>query len=220
MIAPSSLCMSMHVNRKLLVTVDIFLSRMIFTLVDERLRRTKGLEEVWAGANHSDIITARRLILFQCPSTDRSSIVPALRGFPRFPCVRNHPPTCCSRRRLQTMKPYTESLWAAGRCLMKDSVTAERITNARLLDTIRFAHTHTHTRMNSHAHANICRYALPANTPTQISTHAHTRHTNTLSCNGLTQPQGSRANGSWSVGGGEGGGTDGWMVDVWMDEEI
>lgn len=30
MIAPSSACMSMHVNRKLLVTVDIFLSRMIF----------------------------------------------------------------------------------------------------------------------------------------------------------------------------------------------
>lgn len=36
MIAPSSSSMSTHVNRKLVATVDIFLSRMIFsTLVDE-----------------------------------------------------------------------------------------------------------------------------------------------------------------------------------------
>lgn len=62
---------------------------------------------------------------------------------PRFPCVRNHPPTCCSRHGAKTVKLYTESLWAAGRALMKDSVTAERITNARLRDT---AHTCTCTK--------------------------------------------------------------------------
>lgn len=114
------------------------------------------------------------------------------------------------------MKPYTESLWAAGRCLMKDSVTAERITNARLLDTVAFARARTHTSRHTQISADMrCQQTHP-----HRSTHTHTRHTNTLSCNGLTQPQGSRANGSWSVGGGRGGGTDGWMVDVWMDEEI
>lgn len=71
-------------------------------------------DEVWEGVNDSDIITACRLVLFHCPHTDRSSIVPALRGLPRFPCVRNHPPTCYSRQGPKTMKLYTESLWAAG----------------------------------------------------------------------------------------------------------
>lgn len=107
-------------------------------------REARRADEVWVGVNDSDIITACRLVLFQCPDTDRSSIVPALRGLPRFPCVRNHPPTCSSRQGLQTMKLYTESLWAAERALMKDSVTVERITNARLLDTIRYTHTHMH----------------------------------------------------------------------------
>lgn len=73
-----------------------------------------GADEVWVGVNDSDIITACRLVLFQRADTDRSSIVPALRGPPRLPCVRNHPPTCCSRRGPKTLKPYTESLWAAG----------------------------------------------------------------------------------------------------------
>lgn len=74
----------------------------------------KGADEVWEGVNDSDIITACRLVLFHCPHTDRSSIVPALRGLPRFPCVRNHPPTCYSRQGPKTVKLYTESLWAAG----------------------------------------------------------------------------------------------------------
>lgn len=76
-----------------------------------------------------------------------------LRGLPRFPCVRNHPPTCCSRQGPKTVKLNTESLWAAGRVLMKDSVSAERITNARLLDTVLQgcnAGTCTHT-FNTHA---------------------------------------------------------------------
>lgn len=60
----------------------------------EPRRRAGG---AWVGVNDSDIITACRLVLFQCPDTDRSSIVPALRGLPRFPCVRNHPPTCCKQ---------------------------------------------------------------------------------------------------------------------------
>lgn len=122
-------------------------------------QEARWADEVWVGVNDSDIITARRLV--QCPDTDRSSIVPALRGLPRFPCVRNHPPTCCSRQGLQTMKLYTESLWAAGRALMKDSATAERITNARLRDTIRYTQksaemrcqqTHPHTSTHTHTH--------------------------------------------------------------------
>lgn len=71
-------------------------------------------DEVWEGVNDCDIITASRLVPFHCPHTDSSSIVPALHGLPRFPCVRNHPPTCCSRRGPRTVKLYTESLWAAG----------------------------------------------------------------------------------------------------------
>lgn len=92
---------------------------------------------MWEGVDDSDFIAACRLVLslflsLRRSDADRSSIVPALRGLPRFPCVRNHPPTCCSRRQgPETVKPYTESLWA----LMKDSETAERITNARLLHT-------------------------------------------------------------------------------------
>lgn len=125
----------------------------------------EGAEEAWVGVNDSDIIAACRLVLFQCPDTDRSSIVPASRGLPRFPCVRNHPPTCCSRRGPQTMKPYTDSLWAAGRGLMKDSVTAERITNTRL------THTHTHTylpRRNKSTHTHPCTRAQSR------QTHPHT----------------------------------------------
>lgn len=129
-------------------------------------------EEVWVGVNDSDIITACRLVLFQCPDTDRSSIVPALRGLPRFPCVRNHPPTCYSRQGPKTMKLYTESLWAAGRALMKDSVTAERITNARLLDTVLYTHTHTH------------KHSTDTYTHTHISMQVHTgggqTHTHTV----------------------------------------
>ena len=45
-------------------------------------RRAGG---AWVGVNDSDIITACRLVLFQCPDTDRSSIVPALRGLPKVP---------------------------------------------------------------------------------------------------------------------------------------
>lgn len=78
-------------------------------------KRGGGAVGAWAGANDSDITAARRLVLFRAPDADRSSIVPALRGIPAFPCVRNHPPTCCSRRGLQTVKPNTQSLWAAGR---------------------------------------------------------------------------------------------------------
>lgn len=148
-----------------------------------------------------------RLALFQCPNTDRSSIVPALRGLPRFPCVRNHPPTCCSRQRLQTMKPYTESLWAAGQCLMKDSGTAERITNARLLDTIRFTHTHKYLQI----------YVASKHTHIDIHMHTHSRNTNTLSCKGLSQPQGSRAGVSSSGGGWWDRWMDGGRLDGWGD---
>lgn len=55
------------------------------------------------------------------------------------------------------MKLYTESLWAAGRALMKDSETVGRITNARL------RHTHTHTylqRRNAGKHTHtLSRYS-------------------------------------------------------------
>lgn len=44
------------------------------------MRWTKGLEEEWEGASGCDIISARSLVLFQHPSTDRSSIVPACVG--------------------------------------------------------------------------------------------------------------------------------------------
>ena len=70
------------------------------------------------------------------------------------------------------MKPDTESLWAAGRALMKDSVGAQGITNTRL------QHTHTHART----------LATPANTPT------HTKWTITLSL--LAAAAG--ADGNWS----------------------
>lgn len=95
------------------------------------------------GVKDSDIITACRLVLFRAPILTGPPLFPALRGFPRFPCVRNHPPTCCSRRGLQTVKPNTQSLWAAGRALMKDSAGAQGITNTRLQHT----HTHTHARL-------------------------------------------------------------------------
>lgn len=109
--------------------------------------------EVWVGVNDSDIITACCLVLFQGADTDRSSIVPAKRGLPKFPCVRNHPPTCSSRQGPGTMKLYTESLWAGGRALMKDSVAAGRITNARLRDTVHITHTHTYLqKCNARTH--------------------------------------------------------------------
>ena len=63
-------------------------------------------------------------------------------------------PRAASRRGPETVKLYTESLWAAGRALMKDSETVGRITNARL------RHTHTHT----HTHTRTCRDAMQANT--------------------------------------------------------
>lgn len=110
--------------------------------------RAPSSGEVWVGVNDSDIITACRLALLQCPDTDRSSIVPALRGLPRFPCVRNHPPTCYSRQRPKTMKLYTESLWAAGRVLMKDSVCREN--NKRQAPRLWILHTHTLTHTGTH----------------------------------------------------------------------
>lgn len=91
----------------------------------------------------------------------------------RFPCVRNHPPTCYSRQGPKTMKLYTESLWAAGRVLMKDSVTVKRITNARLLDCVYYTHTHSY------------RY-----------THKVDKHIYTLSRYRLIQP---RLKGQWEL---------------------
>lgn len=104
---------------------------------------------VWVGVKDRDITTACGLVLLHCPDTDRSSIVPVKRGLPRFPCVRNHPPTCSGRQGPRTMKLYTESLWAGGRALMKDSVTVERITNARLPDTVHAEHTHTYLQRHN-----------------------------------------------------------------------
>lgn len=149
-------------------------------------------DEVWEGVNDSDIITACRLVLFHCPDADRSSIVPALRGLPRFPCVRNHPPTCYSRQGPKTMKLYTESLWAAGRALMKDSGTVERITNARLLDTVLFVHTHTHVPAETQ-----CRHTHPhTDIPAGTHTHKVDEHIRTLSRYRLIQP---RLKGQWEL---------------------
>lgn len=147
----------------------------------------------------------------QCPGTDSSSIVPALRGFPRSPCVRNHPPTCCSRRRLQTVKPYTESLRAAGQCLMKDSATAGRITNARLLDTI---------RSRTRAHANIWQICVASkHTHTDIHTHTHKEYKHIVMQGPYSAP-GLR--GRWELQcGWRGGWRDRWMdggrLDGWGD---
>lgn len=145
---------------------------------------------MWVGVNDSDIITACRLVLFQRADTDRSSIVPALRGPPRLPCVRNHPPTCYSRRGPKTVKLYTESLWAAGRTLMKDSATVERITNARLLDIIHHTHTHIpaetqrrHRHTHTDIHADVWGYR-------GMQTHVRTAKSHVLSAG---------ASGSWSV---------------------
>lgn len=100
------------------------------------------------------------------------------------------------------MKLYTRSLWAAGQCLMKDSVTAEkRITNARLLDTIRFTHTGTHTRK----YLQIC----VASKHTHTDIHTHTKHTNTLSCKGPAPGLESQ----WEL---DCGWKRGWW-DRWMD---
>lgn len=160
-------------------------------------------DEVWAGVNDSDIITACRLVLFQCPDADRSSIVPALRGLPRFPCVRNHPPTCSCRQGPKTMKLYTESLWAAGRVLMKDSVTVERITNCRLRDSVRYTH---------------CRDTMQTYTHTSMQVHTQGRQTYTLCHATVSHNPDSRANGSWCLGvGGEIGCWDRWMIGGGVD---
>lgn len=74
------------------------------------------------------------------------------------------------------MKLYTESLWAAGRGLMKDSVTVERITNTRLLDTVHYTHTHIPAAMQC------------------MHIHKVDKHIHTLS---RYSPD-FRANGSWS----------------------
>lgn len=87
------------------------------------------------------------------------------------------------------MKLYTESLWAAGRGLMKDSVTVERITNTRLLDTVHYTHTYLQRRnADTHTHIYPRRYR-------QTHTHFVT-----------LQATDFRANGSWSVGVGGGDG--------------
>lgn len=69
MIAAPSLCIciSVRVKRKLLVTLDLFLSCVIFYTRGRVHEKDEGLDEVWVGVNDSDIITARRLVLFQCP---------------------------------------------------------------------------------------------------------------------------------------------------------
>lgn len=73
---------------------------------------------------------------------------------------------------------------------MKDSVTVERITNTRLLDTVR-THKYPHRRSAS-------------------------KRTHTLSRHGLAGPA-SGASGSRSVGGGEGRRMDGAGRDGWGD---
>lgn len=132
------------------------------------------------------------------PAVSSSSTAPTLTGPLLFQrCVGSQGshvleiihPRAASRRRPETVKLYTESLWAAGRALMKDSETVGRITNARL------RHTHTH---------------VPAETQRRQT---HTR------CHATVQtrrPDGSRSDrGEGAVG--EMGSPDRWMGGVALD---
>lgn len=139
------------------------------------------------------------------PAVSSSSSAPTLTGPLLFQrCVGSQGshvleiihPRAASRRRPETVKLYTESLWAAGRALMKDSETVGRITNARL------RHTHTHTylqRRNAGKH-----------------THTLSRY----SPDSKARWESERAGGGrerlerWVAR------IDGWVVLHWMDEEI
>lgn len=99
---------------------------------------------------------------------------------------------------------------------MKDSVTVERITNARLLDTVHSTHTHTYLQRrnaDTYTHTQISMQVHTHTQGRQIYTHCH--------ATGSYSPD-LRANGSWSVGvGGEmGRRIDGWVAVDLVDEEI
>ncbi|CAB1428824.1 unnamed protein product [Pleuronectes platessa] len=105
-------------------------------------------------------------------------------------------PRAAAGRGPETVKLYTQSLWAAGRVLMKDSVTAERITNSRLLDTGLSAEMHGR-RMYPHTdllqvHTRCC--------------HATDSHSPEAECGVCLGEMGSP--------------TDRWVVLDWMDEEV
>lgn len=137
------------------------------------------------------------------PAVSSSSTAPTLTGPLLFQrCVGSQGshvleiihPRAASRRRPETVKLYTESLWAAGRALMKDSETVGRITNARL------RHTHTHTYLQRH---NAGKH-----------THAVTLQSRLEGPMGVGAIGGRERLERWVVR------IDGWVVLHWMDEEI
>ena len=98
------------------------------------------------------------------PAVSSSSSAPTLTGpllfqrcvgSPRFPCVRNHPPTCCK----QTGARDCETVyWESVGCRTGPDERQRdcRENNKRQAPT----HTHTHT----HTHTRTCRDAMQANT--------------------------------------------------------